>query len=241
MANDYFQFKEFRVEQGNTAMKVCTDSCIFGAYVQPALATRQVLDIGTGTGLLSLMLAQQGNHFNITALEIDEAAYLQAQQNVAASPWASRIEVLHQAVQNFAPNAPHPYDLIITNPPFFENHLKTKHLSQNRALHSEDLSFDELLIAVDQLLAAQGTLVVLLPVYQMEVFARKALAYDLHTHQALRIHNHPKKLDFRMVCYFRRKAVPNEEVIRDELFIRNAHNEYTPEFVDLLKPYYLHL
>lgn len=241
MANDYFQFKEFRVEQGNTAMKVCTDSCIFGAYVQPTTATRQVLDIGTGTGLLSLMLAQQGNQFNITALEIDEAAYLQAQQNVAASPWAPRINVLHQAVQNFVSQASPTYDLIITNPPFFENHLKTKHLSQNRALHSEDLSFDELLTATDQLLAPQGTLAVLLPVYQMEVFVHKALAYGLHTHQTLRIHNHPKKLDFRMVCHFRRKAVANEEVIRDELFIRNAHNEYTPEFVDLLKPYYLHL
>lgn len=241
MANNYFQFKEFRVEQGDTAMKVCTDSCIFGAYVQPSPPTTQVLDIGTGTGLLSLMLAQKATHFTITALEIDEAAYKQAQQNVDASPWANRIQVLHQAVQGFAPLPPLRYDLIISNPPFFENHLKTSNLSQNRALHSEALSFDELLTAVDQLLALDGVLAVLLPVYQMEVFANKASTYGLHISQQLRIHNSPKKRDFRMICHFSRKAPVDATAQEKELFIRDQQNEYSHEFVELLRPYYLHL
>ncbi|EAY27619.1 tRNA1(Val) (adenine(37)-N6)-methyltransferase [Microscilla marina] len=241
MANNYFQFKQFKIEQGNTAMKVCTDSCIFGASVQPAPHTQQVLDIGTGTGLLSLMLAQRTSNLDITAVEIDEAAYNQAKANIEASPWATRIEVHHQAIQHFAQKHPAQYGLIMTNPPFFENHLKTQNLSQNRALHSEALSFNDLLIAIDKLLAPDGTLAVLLPMYQMEVFTTKAGDYGLQVFEQLQIHNHPQKRNFRRICYFSRKALPNEPVSENELFIRNEQNEYTPEFVQLLKAYYLYL
>ena len=243
--NNYFQFKQFRIEQGNTAMKVCTDSCIFGAYVQPKPQVRSVLDIGTGTGLLSLMLAQRvfkaqfKNEVFIDAVEIDLAAYTQACENVTASPWAQQIVVHHKAIQAYAQTCSTQYDFIITNPPFFENHLKTKHKAQNQALHSESLSFDELLVTIDKLLAAEGTLAVLLPVYQMEQFIKKAKEVGLGVSQSLRIHNHPKKRDLRMICYFERKfsSMPNEQ----ELFIRDVQQQYTPEFVALLKDYYLKL
>ena len=242
--NNYFQFKQFRIEQGQTAMKVCTDSCIFGAYVQPKPQVQTVLDIGTGTGLLSLMLAQRlckdsPSEVQIDAVEIEAAAYAQACQNVAASPWADRVRVHHQAIQAYVQSSTQTYDLIITNPPFFENHLKTQRKAQNQALHSESLSFDDLLAAIDQLLAPEGTLAVLLPVYQMTQFTEKARAIGLHLTQSLRIHNHPNKLDFRTIAYFERSLPqhPSEQA----LFIRDAHQQYTPGFIKLLKDYYLHL
>ena len=242
--NNYFEFKQFRIEQGQTAMKVCTDSCIFGAYVQPKPEIRSVLDIGTGTGLLSLMLAQRlckhlPSEVQIDAVEIEKAAYEQACQNVAASPWANQVRVHHQAIQAYAQSSSQTYDLIITNPPFFENHLKTQHKAQNQALHSESLSFDDLLATIAQLLTEDGTLAVLLPVYQMTQFIQKAVALGLHLSQTLRIHNHPNKRDFRMIGYFERTLTqpPTEQ----ELFIRDAHHQYTPEFTALLKDYYLHL
>ncbi|OJJ19025.1 hypothetical protein BKI52_19585 [marine bacterium AO1-C] len=225
-------------------MKVCTDSCIFGAYVQPKPQVRSVLDIGTGTGLLSLMLAQRLctdvlPEMYIDAVEIDEKAYEQACQNVAASPWTDRVRVHHQAIQAYAQSSDQTYDFIITNPPFFENHLKTQHKAQNQALHSESLSFDELLTAITQLLNKEGTLAVLLPVYQMEQFAQKATNVGLHLTQSLRIHNHPNKRDFRMIAYFERAAIQHPP--KQELFIRDAHQQYTPAFIALLKDYYLHL
>src|SRR6478735_7723647 len=99
MANSYFQFKQFKIEQGNTAMKVCTDSCIFGAYINPENAT-SILDIGTGTGLLALMLAQR-TEAAIDAVEIEENAYLQAQENIAQSPWNKKINLFYNSIQNF--------------------------------------------------------------------------------------------------------------------------------------------
>lgn len=243
MSNNYFQFKQFRVEQGDTAMKVCTDSCIFGACIEAKSQVQSVLDIGTGTGLLSLMLAQRITNrlqVAIDAVEIDKAAYKQATQNINNSPWSSQIKVHHAAIQQYAQNCGQPYDLIISNPPFFENHLKANHTNQNLALHSKSLSFDELLIAIDQLLAAEGTLAILLPVYQMQVFAEKARLKKLYINQQLLVHNNPKKRDFRMICHFSRNN-DQKKYAEKELYIRNAQNDYTEAFVNLLKAYYLHL
>lgn len=120
MANTYFQFKQFRINQDNTAMKVCTDSCIFGAYAEPKPEVRSVLDIGTGTGLLALMLAQRiikKSLPGIDAVEIDSAAYKQARQNVANSPWVGQVKVYHESVQTYSQNCTKQYDFIMTNPP----------------------------------------------------------------------------------------------------------------------------
>src|SRR5205085_2984467 len=120
-SNSYFQFKQFRVQQEATAMKVSTDACIQGAWTPIEPFVKNVLDIGTGTGLLSLMVAQRNNHILIDAIELDENAAQQATENIHASPWGDRINIVNGDIRNYTFNRQ--YDLIICNPPFFQNSL----------------------------------------------------------------------------------------------------------------------
>ena len=160
-------------------MKVCTDACLFGAYVASTLpdhpATNHVLDIGTGTGLLSLMLAQKTS-CNIDAVEIDAAAFQQAKENIALSPWKHRIEIFNENILQFAPK--NKYGLIITNPPFFEGDLKSADQKKNAAKHNTSLTLTQLLKIADELLAENGVFTVLLPFHRVDHFEEEAK--DLH-------------------------------------------------------------
>ncbi|MET4758482.1 tRNA1(Val) (adenine(37)-N6)-methyltransferase [Endozoicomonas sp. NE40] len=148
-SNTYFQFKQFRVDQDQCAMKVTMDACLFGALVDVEESQR-ILDIGTGTGLLSLMAAQRSSA-HIDAVELDDDAARQARQNVAQSPWSDRITVTQSAIQQFF-GAPDGYDTIICNPPFFENSLKAANDKRTMARHTESLSFSDLVQATSRLL-----------------------------------------------------------------------------------------
>jgi len=132
MANTYFQFKQFTVQQDKCAMKVTTDSCLFGS-LSPTLSEGEgvlnVLDIGTGTGLLSLMFAQKKQNALIEAIEIDKDAFEQAKENIAASPWSYRINIIHADARNYP--FPQKYDVIISNPPFYQNVLNTDDKMKN--------------------------------------------------------------------------------------------------------------
>ena len=154
MANDYFQFKQFLIKQDKCAMKVCTDACLLGAFAanRLPLTVHRLLDIGTGTGLLSLMLAQRNLNAVIDAVEIDEAAAEQAKENFNNSPWKERLNVHNEPIQKFAKSINKKYDVIICNPPFFENDLKSNDNQRNLALHSAALSLEELISIVGFLL-----------------------------------------------------------------------------------------
>ena len=153
MANNYFQFKQFIIHQDRCAMKVTTDSCLFGAWVAAAVRSqdpiaigsgvRSLLDIGAGTGLLSLMIAQK-NNISIDAIEIDKDAFLQASENIAASPWSERIKISHADIKYFNP-LPAKYDIIVSNPPFYENEWQSESLQRNTAHHSSELLLTDLL------------------------------------------------------------------------------------------------
>ncbi|HVD98693.1 MAG TPA: methyltransferase [Cytophagaceae bacterium] len=236
MANQYFQFKQFKIDQEQAAMKVCTDSCIFGAWIEPGEASA-VLDIGTGTGVLSLMLAQRSDA-NFDAVEIDEAAAAQAKQNVAQSPWADRISVHHTSIQEYAENTQKTYDLIVTNPPFYSNYLKSEKENVNVAYHSVALPTDELLEAVKKMLRPSGRLIVLLPPYEAELMREEALSYGLYTSKILQIKDKETAPIFRSVTEFSFSlAIP----IVKELVIKKEDGSYSNEFAALLKEYYLAL
>lgn len=248
MANNYFQFKQFTIHQDRCAMKVTTDGCLFGAWaaekIRPSASSgsksevRNILDIGTGTGLLSLMIAQQSNAA-IDAIELDNEAYEQAKENILNSSWADRINIIYGDAKELP--ASHQYDVIISNPPFYENELKSGNNKRNKAHHDEGLLLDDLLNIIQQNLRLQGVFYLLLPYkrnHEIEtcidnnklVISHKTLVKQSTEHNYFRIllsgkHLENKKEDFKTT----------------EIAIRNEKQEYTPVFIDLLKDYYLHL
>lgn len=227
-----FQFKQFKIEQHLTAMKVTTDACILGASVNVSKAAN-ILDIGAGTGLLSLMMAQR-TRAEITAVEIDQNAFEQALENINQSIFREQIKLFHLPIQKFSPARQ--YDLIVSNPPFFQNHLKSDNLSRNKALHTETLSFEELLESVGTKLKPSGSFVVLLPVYETELLCRLALAKDLFPVKQLKIRHRESSKIFRIITTF---EYSEEKLVEESLIIKNPDETYTTDFQNLLKDYYL--
>jgi len=169
-----FHFQQFSVLQQHSGMKICTDAVLFGAMA-PVKQGDHVLDIGTGTGVLALMAAQLGAA-KITAVELTEEAFKEADINFNNSPWAKRLEAVHQDIQSFALADRQQYDLIISNPPFFENHLKTVDALRNTARHTDQLPFADLMDIAEQLLSLQGLFYLLIPAHAVAKFSAQALA-----------------------------------------------------------------
>lgn len=238
MGNSWFQFKQFRIAQDRCALKVGTDACILGAWAPaPAAVPKNALDIGTGTGLLALMLAQRFAAAAITALEPEPAAAEQAKENFQNSPWADRLQLLSQRVQHFEPS--HRFDLIVCNPPFYPNHLKTANHKRNLALHQEELSFQELAQACARLLAPQGICSLLLPPRQAEAFEQEAQPAGLWLQGKLLVRERANS-PFHRTVYTYGFQQP-QHVQSNELTIRDADNHYSTSFRQLLQPFYLNI
>lgn len=241
MANHYFQFKQFTVNQEACAMKVCTDACLQGAYTASYLQgtgdIHRVLDIGTGTGLLSLMLAQQLPAAAITGIELDPAAAGQAVANFAASPWEERLQVVETDAKHLP--ADKPYDFIITNPPFYESDLKSSNQLRNQAMHATTLDYNDLLQVIDKHLSATGQFSVLLPYVPFADFVSLAQQTGFFLREVLHVKQSEQHGYFRSVGIFSREAGVCKE---HTLSIREADKKtYTAAFIELLKPYYLFL
>lgn len=237
MANSYFQFKQFRVEQGASAMKVCTDACIQGAYTAAFLQGKNlntILDIGAGTGLLSLMLAQETDAL-IEAIELDDRAYEQAAFNFAGSPWSSRLQVIQGDVRNYGEVQ---YQFIITNPPFYEHDLKSPDHQRNKAMHTLSLDHEALLTSISRLLEKDGQFSILLPYQGFQRFCKLATEAGFQLSELLEVRQTPKHGVFRCVGIFGRMASVETH---QELIIRGEDGQYTLAFEKLLKDYYLHL
>ncbi|KAB7731471.1 methyltransferase [Rudanella paleaurantiibacter] len=240
-----FRFKQFTIQQHQTAMKVCTDACVLGAYTHPGTTHVQpaptLLDIGTGTGLLALMAAQNyPTAHRIDAVELDPDAFGQATDNVAASPFANRVRVHQTAIQDFRPG--YQYDLILSNPPFFTNHLRSPDAATNRALHTETLPFTDLVAAANRLLHPEGEWWVLLPPYeagQLETLAQQA---NLWPFSRLSLRHNARKAPFRHITGYRRNptSLHTDTLTVYESDPANPGREtYTRPFRQLLSPFYL--
>lgn len=234
MPKNSFTFKQFTINQDRCAMKVCTDACILGASTDVENVNR-ILDIGTGTGLLSLMIAQRSNA-QIDAVEIDEDAYQQALTNVEASKFAKKVNVHHQRIQDFSHTSN--FDLIISNPPFYQQSLKSPDAKANKALHAVELSLDELIDSVLRLLTTEGKFVVLLPPFEIEKLIQIAQKKGLYLSKKMSIRHNESKPVFRVIATFQTNQVP--DLVEKTLIIHNEDGKtYSNEFRDLLKDYYL--
>ncbi|HTB99198.1 MAG TPA: methyltransferase [Ferruginibacter sp.] len=238
MSNSYFQFKQFTVYQDKCAMKVCTDACVFGAFASNIVRRTSnivhILDIGTGTGLLSLLLAQDTTAF-IDAIEIDRNAYEQAKDNFDRSPWKERLAAFNIDALKFI--ADKKYDCIISNPPFFEDDLRSINEEKNKAKHDSSLTLQQLLQVVDSNLSDDGTFFVLLPHHRVHYFETEAKKIGLYPDEKLWIKQTEKHDYFRACLSFSRKETKSHIV---DLTIKNNDGNYTDKFIELLKRYYLH-
>lgn len=220
-------------------MKVCTDACLFGAWVTSELAGRaytNALDIGTGTGLLSLMLAQANEKMLINAVELDKAAAQQATDNFNASPFLNRLKVQQKDIREVKEKN---YDLIISNPPFYEKDLKSEDDGKNAAKHDTQLTLAALIGKINDLLAEDGIAALLLPYHRLSDCESLLRQYEFHIHKKLLVHQSAKHAaPFRVCWIFARSNKPMET---NSISIKDAEQQYTQDFVRLLKPYYLKL
>ena len=214
-------------------MKVCTDACLFGALL-PAINTGNALDIGTGTGLLSLMFAQK-NDCIIDAIEIDIDAFEQAKQNVDESIWKEKIKVHCVDIKSFEPSKK--YDIIFSNPPFYANDLKSSDAKKNIAMHSSLLRYDDLLKTIARVINESGIFAVLLPFSSEETFVNIAKAFHLFPNKITRVKQTEKHHYFRSIIQFSGKEKSVEQI---EITIK-MNDDYSQEFTALLKDYYLFL
>ena len=221
-------------------MKVCTDACIQGAFTAQYLVDNNatvpaILDIGAGTGLLSLMLAQRTSAA-ITAVELDAGAAQQAAANFAASPWADRLALTREDIRKMDGRVK--YDFIITNPPFYESALKSGHAQKDQAMHATNLSYKELIAAISSQLTPLGAVSVLLPYTAFETFRELAAVAGYHLQEVLYVRQSINHGFFRTIGIF---AARETNPVIQELSIYDAGNVYTPAFAALLQPYYLYL
>ena len=241
MPNSYFQFKQFTIHQDRCAMKVCTDACLFGAWVGRKVSSWQMtfdrknysraLDIGTGTGLLSLMLAQKNDCW-IDAIDINHSAAQQAEENIQDSKWKDQITV-HTI--NILEWKSEPYDLIISNPPFYENDLKSPDTDRNLALHDSGLTLVTLFEQVARLLQPHGRFALLLPAHRRTEAMDLAKQYDWIATETLEVCQTEKHTPFRAMFWFE-KGIAASEAKRMQI---KENGVYTEGFVDLLRDYYL--
>ncbi|KAA6435931.1 methyltransferase [Rufibacter glacialis] len=216
-------------------MKVCTDSCVLGAFAD-VQGARRILDIGAGTGLLSLMVAQRASQAQVEAVEIDANAASQAQENMAASPWANRVKLFPMGLQEFALTQPQAFDVIISNPPFFQASLKSADGAKNQAKHTGSLSFAEVVSFAQRYLAPEGKLHILLPPHEAGVFEREAQAAGFHTRQILWLEATPQGKLLRAIHTYTRQP---SATTSSTLAVREKDGEYTLTFQELLREYYL--
>lgn len=228
-----FRFKQFQIHHDRCAMKVGTDGVLLGAVAGTGSPNR-ILDIGTGTGLVALMLAQRFPTARIEAVEIDEAAFLQAKDNVALSPWTDRIDVLHTAFQDFANKSAVKFDLMVSNPPYFPNHLPSMDSQRNLALHQERLDFDALADGVTKLLGETGVFWVILPPIQMVSLESELQKRGLFPFFLLEICDQPQKRSHRRIQGFSFLDRGFESRI---ISIKDTEGIYSKEYSDLLRDF----
>jgi len=236
--NKPFQFKEFTIQQDKTAMKVGTDGVLLGAWASVESNPFSILDIGSGTGLIALQLAQRSNAEVIDAIEIDDNAYEQAVDNFENSPWSDRLFCYHAGLDEFVDEIEDQYDMIVSNPPFYTEDYKTESLQRDIARFTDSLPFEDLLEGVSKLLEPTGIFHTIIPFTSHEHFMHLAEANGLFPTKICHVKGNPEANFKRSLLSFSfEKSTP----ILDELVIETARHQYTEAYISLTKDFYLRM
>ncbi len=241
-----FQFKQFNVNQDRCAMKVGTDGVLLGAWCPINNYPFSILDIGAGTGILSLILAQRSNAEHpslqgelaqqIDAIEIDEDAYEQCVENFESSPWGDRLFCFHAGLDEFVEEPEDKYDLIVSNPPFYAEDFKTENTARDLARFQDAMPFEDLVEAAHLLLSENGIFAVIIPFKEEEKFIALAKDFELHPFKITRVKGTPTTEIKRSLLAF---SKTQKQTLIDELIIETARHQYTEEYIDLTKDFYL--
>ncbi|MBZ9652423.1 tRNA1(Val) (adenine(37)-N6)-methyltransferase [Psychroflexus montanilacus] len=239
MKKEVFRFKEFEVKHSQSAMKIGTDAVLLGAWASVDEKVNSILDVGAGTGILALQLAQRSYAETIDAVEIDPDAFEECVSNFENSPWGDRLFCYHASFTEFYTEMDETYDLIISNPPFFAEQPKfdIQNTSREKARFQEHLSFEDLLLGVSIMLSANGCFSVILPFSEQEKFISVASDYQLYPSSILHVRGQPTSPIKRTLLNFRRNKT--DSISKEELTIEHSRHEYTQEYMDLVKDFYL--
>ncbi|WP_338646503.1 methyltransferase [Flavobacterium sp. KS-LB2] len=232
-----FRFKQFSIQQDRCAMKIGTDGVLLGAWTPIENNPFSILDVGTGTGVIALMLAQRSNAEQIDALEIDEEAYEQSVHNFENSPWSDRLFCFHAGLDEFVEEPEDEYDLIVSNPPFYTDDYKSENEQRDLARFADAMPFEDLIEAAALLLSENGIFAVIIPFKEEENFLALANEYKLHPIKITRVKGTPTSEIKRSLLAFTRKETIDFPI--DELIIETSRHQYTPEYIELTKDFYL--
>lgn len=232
-----FKFKQFTVQQDQCAMKIGTDAVLLGAWCPLENNPYSVLDIGAGTGILSLMIAQRSNAEQIDALEIDEEAYEQCVENFETSSWSDRLFCFHAGLDEFVDEPEDEYDIIISNPPFYSEDFKTDNTQRDIARFQDALPFEDLIDAADLLLSENGIFAVIIPYKEEEKFIDLCAQVELYPVKITRVKGTPTTEIKRSLLAFKRYELST--LSADELVIETSRHQYTDAYINLTKDFYI--
>ena len=236
MGADVFQFKQFQVKQAKAAMKVGTDGVLLGAWVTIPDTAFSILDVGSGTGLIALMMAQRSHAEVIDAVELNAESYIQTVENFEISDWGDRLFCYHASFQEFEDEIEDSYDVIISNPPFYTDTFKEDSSERTMARHTETLNYEDLLRGSSKLLSDLGICAFVIPFKEEALFMETAKEFGLYPEKICRVKGTAESPIKRSLLQFSKKENAPEI---SELIIEISRHVYTDAYKSLVKDFYL--